>query len=47
MDKQYIFNLETTKIELHFEKSEYKVNYNGKWQFSIDGTYANTFVKEC
>ena len=21
--KQYIFNLETTKIELHFEKSEY------------------------
>lgn len=24
-----------------------KVNYNGKWQFSIDGTYANTFVKEC
>ena len=23
MDKQYIFNLETTKIELHFEKSEY------------------------
>ena len=21
--KEYIFNLETTKIELHFEKSEY------------------------
>ena len=21
--RQYIFNLETTKIELHFEKSEY------------------------
>jgi hypothetical protein len=23
MDKKYVFNLETTKIELHFEKSEY------------------------
>ena len=51
--RKYIFNLETTKIELHFEKSEYaaltteqKANLKSAFLWSRTGSYWVSRAKE-